>query len=495
MAAARVGLRHRGALHVFAAHRTIRGTLRSMRRFLRLGSCTVLIAMMASWSGQATAQGAPAAPRKDDPFAFFGEIGRVLAVTERLYVEPVERKRLLEGALRGMVEKLDPHSAWLDAKEYRELVEETEGKFGGVGIEVDLRGDVLTVVAPIEGGPAERAGIKSGERILAVDGQSVEMVGLEKMVSRLRGEPGTSVTLLIAPAKPKEPKEKELSKDEPKPAPATTVVVKPRTVQLRREIIHVPSVSKKALAEGVGYIRLKQFQEGTHLEFLRALASLRNEAKQAGRPGPRALLLDLRSNPGGLVDEAVAIADEFLDDGVILTMRARGRITETIVASRGGAAIKLPVVLVMNEWSASAAELFAGALQDPKRAAVVGVDSFGKGVVQTILELPGGTALKLTTARYYTPNGHAVQADGIHPDRVAVATPADPSDVYPIVRERDLPNAMSGDGKQNPVQAPREGYSGQPGEYAVARDVPEDPRKGDDGMLRIAFEELLRRAK
>lgn len=442
--------------------------------------------MLALALAPTTALAAPTGATRgnDDPFAFLGELGRVLAVTERMYVEPVDRKRLLEGALRGMVDKLDPHSAWLDAKEYRELIEETEGKFGGVGIEVDLRGDVLTVVAPIEGGPAERAGIKSGERILAVDGQSVEMIGLDKMVTRLRGEPGTSVSLLIAPAKPKE-KDKEKKE-------GTTVVVKPRTVQLRREIIHVPSVSKKLLAEGVFYVRLKQFQEGTHLEFLRAVGALRTEAKQSGKGEPRGILVDLRSNPGGLVDEAVAIADEFLDGGTVLTMRARGRISEEIVATRGGAVTSVPVVLIMNEWSASAAELFAGALQDPKRAKVVGVDSFGKGVVQTILELPGGTALKLTTARYYTPNGHAVQADGIHPDRVAVAKPTDPADVYPILRERDLPNAMSGDGKQNPTQAPREEYSGQPGEYAVARDVPIDPRKGEDGMLKIAFEELLR---
>lgn len=420
----------------------------------------------------------------DDPFAFLGELGRVVAATERYYVEPVERRQLLEGALRGMVDKLDPHSAWLDTKEYRELVEETEGKFGGVGIEVDLRGDVLTVVAPIEGGPAERAGIRSGERILAVDGQSVDMIGLDKMVTRLRGQPGTSVSLLVAPPAPK--------KDDKKPKEgATAVVVKPRTVQLTREVIHVSSVSKKLLSESVLYVHLKQFQEGTHLEFLRALGALRTEQAKSGKQ-PRGLLLDMRSNPGGLVDEAVAIADEFLDGGTVLTMRARGRITEEIKASGGGAATTLPTLVLMNEWSASAAELLAGALQDSKRARVVGVDSFGKGSVQTILELPGGTALKLTTARYFTPNGHAVQADGIHPDHVAAAKPADPTDVYPIVRERDLPGALPGDGKKNPIEAPREEYTGQPGEYAVARDTPVDPRQGADGMLKIAFEELLR---
>ena len=437
----------------------------------------------------------PGATRgNDDPFAFLGELGRVLAATERYYVEPVGRQRLLEGALRGMVEKLDPHSAWLDTKEYQELVQETEGKFGGVGIEVDLRGDVLTVIAPIEGGPAERAGIKSGERILAVDGQSVELVGLEKMVGRLRGEPGTVVSLLVAPPKPA-PKETKPGAEAPAKPEVAAAIVKPRTVQLTRESIHVSSVTRKRLAEGVFYLRLKQFQEGTHLELLRALAALRAEAKAAGQGEPRGVLLDLRSNPGGLVDEAVAIADELMEGGTVLTMRARGRITEEIVATRGGALTKVPVILLMNEWSASAAELLAGALQDSKRARVVGVDSFGKGSVQTILELPGGTALKLTTARYFTPNGHAVQGDGIHPDLVAAAKAPDPADVYPIVRERDLPGALSGDGKTNPIQAPRQEYPGQPGEYAVARDVPVDPRKGDDGMLKIAFEELLRSSR
>lgn len=456
-----------------------------MRTF---GFALVLMGLaLVARTGAAQPQKSGATRGNDDPFAFLGELGRVLAATERYYVEPVERRQLLEGALRGMVDRLDPHSAWLDTKEYRELVEETEGKFGGVGIEVDLRGDVLTVVAPIEGGPAERAGIRSGERILAVDGQSVDMVGLDKMVSRLRGEPGTSVALLIAP--PAAPRDANKPKDG-----ATAVVVKPKTVQLTREVIHVSSVSKKLLAESVLYVHLKQFQQGSHLEFMRALGTLRTEQAKTGK-APRGLLLDLRSNPGGLVDEAVAIADEFMDSGTVLTMRARGRITEEIKASRGGAASTIPTVVLMNEWSASAAELLAGALQDSKRARVVGVDSFGKGSVQTILELPGGTALKLTTARYFTPNGHAVQADGIHPDRVAAAKPADPADVYPIVRERDLPGALPGDGKTNPLKAPREEYTGQPGEYAVARATPADPRQGPDGMLRIAFEELLRTTK
>ena len=364
----------------------------------------------------------PGATRgNDDPFAFLGELGRVLAATERYYVEPVGRQRLLEGALRGMVEKLDPHSAWLDTREYQELVQETEGKFGGVGIEVDLRSDVLTVIAPIEGGPAERAGIKSGERILAVDGQSVELIGLEKMVGRLRGEPGTVVSLLVAPPKPA-PKETKPGAEAP--AKPEAAIAKPRTVQLTRESIHVSSVTRKRLAEGVFYLRLKQFQEGTHLELLRALAALRAEAKAAGQGEPRGVLLDLRSNPGGLVDEAVAIADELMDGGTVLTMRARGRITEEIVATRGGALTKVPVILLMNEWSASAAELLAGALQDSKRARVVGVDSFGKGSVQTILELPGGTALKLTTARYYTPKGNSLESKGLVPDvKVSSFTP------------------------------------------------------------------------
>lgn len=456
-----------------------------MRRF---GFVLVLTALSLGPSAAAARPAAAPSPTSSgDPFAFLGELGRVLAATERYYVEPVDRRQLLEGALRGMVQKLDPHSAWLDTKEYQELVEETEGKFGGVGIEVDLRGDVLTVVAPIEGGPAERAGIRSGDRILAVDGQSVEMVGLDKMVTRLRGVPGTSVSLLIAPLVPKP----DLTQKPKDPQAPLAIVVKPRTVQLTREVIHVPSVRRKLLAESVLYLHVKQFQAGTHLEFLRALGALRSELAKTGKK-PRGMLLDLRSNPGGLVDEAVAIADEFMDGGTVLTMRARGRITEDIRASRGGAATDIPMIVLMNEWSASAAELLAGALQDSKRARVVGVDSFGKGSVQTILELPGGTALKLTTARYFTPNGHAVQADGIHPDRIAAAKPTDPSDVYPIVRERDLPGALPGDGKTNPTRAPREEYTGQPGEYAVARDTPQDPRRAEDGMLKIGFEELLR---
>lgn len=437
--------------------------------------CASLV--LVGFEAQAAPVNAPA--KKDQPFAFLGELGQVMAATERYYVEPVERQQLLEGALRGMIGKLDPHSAWLDKKEYAELLEDTEGKFGGIGIEVDLRGEQVTVIAPIEGGPSERAGIKSGDRILAVDGQSLEMIGLEKLVSRLRGAPGTKVTLLVIGPAPKANAQKAPKADPPKP----------RTVQITREVIHVPSVSKKLLTEDVLYVRLKQFQEGSHLELVKAVAALRTEL--AGR-APRGVLLDLRSNPGGLVNEAVEIADEFMDGGTVLTMRARGRITEEVRASRGGALLGVPAVVLMNEWSASAAELLAGALQDSGVARVVGANSFGKGSVQTILELAGGSALKLTTARYFTPKGHAVQADGIHPDRVAVAKPEDPSTVLPIVRERDLPGALPGDGTAHADRAPHEDYKGQPGEYAVPRDTPVDPRKGDDGVLKIAFEELLR---
>lgn len=413
---------------------------------------------------------AEATPTEASPYALTGELAKVLVVMEQNYVDPVDRDKAVRGAISGMVASLDPHSHYLSAVEYKEFQGDTEGRFGGVGIEVDARGDEIKVLAPIEGAPAFRAGIKPGDVVAAVDGEGVREAGLEKVIKKLRGAPGTRVRLSVR----------------------REGVRGLLTFELVREEIHVPALSAKRLEGNVGYIRLKQFQDRSHEELVRAAAALRKDGPVAG------VLLDLRNNPGGLVDEASEIADEFLESGLIYSMRRRGETLEEAHAKAGGLFAQVPVVILVNEWSASASELLTGALQDHKRALVVGASTFGKGSVQTILSLPGGAGLKLTTARYFTPSGHAIQADGIHPDVLLESSTRIAADAgAPTLRERDLENHLPAEGPQGgaPV-APRDGgaasIDGGPGaETLLVSEVPTDPTTSKDLALRTGYQ-LLR---
>lgn len=418
----------------------------------------------ATFERPARATGGAAAPvatgESDTPFAVTRKLGQALVLIEKDYVEPVPRQKLLDGALKGMVQNLDPHSSYMDVEEYKAFRSDTAGRFAGVGIEVDVRGDVITVIAPIEGSPAERAGVRSGDRIIMVDAESAADVGFDQIVKRLRGPVGSKVKLVVR----------------------RTGVSEPVTFNLVRESIHVSSIAAKRLEGNVLYLRIKQFQERTHGELLTALAKVR------GPVAPDGIVLDLRSNPGGLVDEALGVADEFLEDGVVYTMRARERILEEGKASAGGALTKPKVVVLVNEWTASASELLTAALQDQGRAKVVGTVSFGKGSVQTITDLPDGSGIKLTIARYYAPSGRAIQAVGIKPDVLLQAS----KEGYPFQREKDLEGHL-------PDSKDRNGISdggaitidATAGEVFVPRDVPDDPRKGKDEYLRVGYETLL----
>jgi carboxyl-terminal processing protease len=352
-----------------------------------------------------------ATTRDESPYAGLGQLGRVLVLVENQYVEPVDHKKMVEGAIKGMVKELDPHSAYMPPDDFRMFQSDTEGKFGGVGIEVDLRDEFITVIAPIEGSPAERAGMRSGDRVISIDGQSVRGEPLDKLVRKLRGVPGSHVKLGV----------RRKGSDTP------------LVFDLVRAEIKVKSVAAKRLAADVLYLRVKQFQEGTHDELLSAIGRVRAEA-----PAPAAgVLLDLRSNPGGLVDEASEVADEFLQGGVIFSTRHRGAVVDEIRARSGGSLTAPPMVVLVNEYSASAAELVAGALQDNRRATIVGAQTFGKGSVQTILELPGGAGMKLTTMRYYTPSGRSIQAQGVSPD-VLIEAARVSEDPLRVTRESDL---------------------------------------------------------
>lgn len=434
----------------------------------RAGLRTVALIGAAFAGGMLSSSLGHATSEDQSPYFPLAQLGRALVLVENHYVDPVERARLVDGAIGGMVSELDPHSAYMPPQDYRIFQGETEGKFGGIGIEVDARGDVITVIAPIEGSPAEKAGIRSGDRIVAIDGEDTGGQSLDKLVRRMRGNPGSHVKLTILRAGEKEPK----------------------MFDLVREVIKVPSVAHKLLDGNIGYVRIKQFQERTHQELLAAAGKLRAESKTP----ISGVVLDLRSDPGGLVDEAAEVADEFLTSGTIYSMRHRGQIIEEAKARGGGAFSDVPVVILVNEYTASAAELVSGALQDNKRAVVVGANTFGKGSVQSIIDLPGGAGLRLTTARYYTPSGHAIQADGIHPD-VLIESTTKAGEARRTTRERDLKGHLVGegealnkpDGGPTVVAAPDGGVdSTQP----VARDVPSDPLQGGDFVLRVGYQIL-----
>lgn len=429
--------------------------------------------VLAAFAGGATASHfANATTQSQSPYAPFDQLARVLVLVENQYVDPTQRTKVTEGAIKGMVAELDPHSAYMSPSEYTAFQEETEGKFAGIGVEVDFRSDYVTVIAPIDGSPAARAGVRPGDQITAIDGRPMRSERLDKLVSLMRGPPGSSVRITLRRAG----------------------VVDPITVTLMREVIRLTSVVGKRLNGNVAYIRLKQFQEGTHDELLRVTAKLRAESK-APLSG---VLLDMRNNPGGLVDEAEAVADELLASGVIYTTRHRGKIVDEAKAHEGGALAALPMVALVNEYSASSAELVAGALQDSHRAKIVGAPTFGKGSVQTIFDLPGGAGVRLTTMRYYTPSGRSIQAEGIRPDVLIQA--AQPSAPGEILRERDLEGHLAAersstlgqpsvqiDQRPNVVvdnsKTPREAFN-------PSREVPPDPTKGDDLALSVGYQIL-----
>ncbi|WP_374729191.1 S41 family peptidase [Natronospira elongata] len=323
------------------------------------------------------------------------EQARLLAeVLERVrqgYVDPIDDEELMEHAIRGMLSSLDDHSGFLDPEEYRQMQDTTSGRYGGLGLEVTQEDGVVTVIAPIAGSPGERAGLKAGDRILSVDGDSLEGMSLDEAVRLMRGEPGSSITLGV------------LSPDKDAP----------RDVELVRERIQTRSVRSRLLEPGIGYLRVSHFRDQVGRQAREAIAELTTE--NGGHL--EGLVLDLRNNPGGILRGAVEISDLFLEEGVIVSAEGRTRSARfSHKASQGDLMLGAPIVVLVNRGSASASEIVAGALQDHGRATVLGSSSFGKGSVQTIMPLSGEAAMKLTTARYVTPLGRAIEKDGVHPD-------------------------------------------------------------------------------
>jgi len=340
---------------------------------------------------------------------------QVFAKIKSDYVEPVSDKELLESAIRGMLSGLDPHSAYLDEEAYKDLRVGTTGEFGGLGIEVGMEDGFVKVIAPIDDTPAQRAGIQSGDLIIRLDDTPVKGMTLGDAVKIMRGKPGTDITLTVV-------REGE---------------DKPLKVVITRAIIQVKSVKSRTLEKGFGYVRISQFQARTG-DTLREVVS---ELKQENAGALQGLVLDLRNNPGGVLGAAVSVSDAFLEKGLIVYTEGRQEDSQLKFKATPVDILKgAPVVVLVNGGSASASEIVAGALQDHRRAIIMGSKTFGKGSVQTIMPMTDKTALKLTTARYYTPSGRSIQAEGIEPDiklQDVKVTAVKPTDVG-FIKEADL---------------------------------------------------------
>ncbi len=355
----------------------------------------------------------------------------VLTLLQQHYVEKINTNEVMIGAINGMLTSLDPHSSYLQPDDFKELQEETKGSFSGIGIEITIRDGILTAVSPIEGTPAFEQGIKAGDQIVRVNGESTKDLTLMEAVKRLRGKKGTEVTITIH-----RPGWQEL-----------------KDFTLVRDDIPLHSVTSMDLEEGISYIRISNFQGTTTRDARRAL-------KKRIKKGPLAgIVLDLRDNPGGLLDQAVKISDIFLDEGIIVSTRGRDADQDMVFeAHRGSDTFMFPMVVLVNEGSASASEIVAGALQDHGRGIIIGTETFGKGSVQTIIPMPSGAGIRLTTARYYTPSGDSIQETGITPDVLVpfqepVETTAEKKNPWNNIREKDLPRHFTnGDKKKDQQQ-------------------------------------------
>lgn len=342
---------------------------------------------------------------------------RGYTLVKQAYVDPVTDKRLMDAAIHGLLSELDPHSAFLDRRDLQQLSEDTSGEYAGIGIQVAEVAGQLRVITPLDGTPAARAGIQPGDVILSIDGKAINRESIDGMVDRLRGPAGSQVSLSIL--------------HDPS--------VAPRQVALTRERIQVTSVRSQLLDPGFAFLRVSEFQQGTAQGLRDAINTLQKQRPLKGA------VLDLRSNPGGLLTAAVGVSDIFLDQGQIVS--TRGRLPQADMqfsATQGDLLNGAPLVVLVNNGTASAAEIVAGALKDNRRAGIIGQRTFGKGSVQSVLPLDDNYAVKLTTARYYTPNGTSIQAEGIRPDIRLADLTISPRETppTPIISEADLPHHL-----------------------------------------------------
>ena len=347
--------------------------------------------------------------REDQHYKRIKTFAESLSLVKKNYVEEVKEKDLVYGAIKGMLSSLDPHSSFMPPEVFNEMKVDTKGEFGGLGIQIGIKDKILTIIAPIEDTPAYRAGVKAGDKIIKIEDESTKDISLHDAVSKLRGKPGTAVTITIV--------RKGLDK--------------PLDITIIRDIIEIKSVKSRVIEDGIGYVKLTQFQQKTASELKKALKNLSKKEINA-------LILDLRNNPGGLLRGAVDVTSQFLPDGkLVVYIKGRdGKKTE--FKTDNGKHFDFPMVILVNEGSASASEIVAGAMQDWGKSIVLGTQTFGKGSVQTVIPLSDGSALRLTTARYYTPKGRTIQTTGITPDIIVKLEAKNGEKTHRVLREKKL---------------------------------------------------------
>lgn len=405
-----------------------------------------------------------------DTYRQLSLFGDVFERVRAQYVEPVTDEQLVENAINGMLTALDPHSSYLDDDDYADMQVQTRGEFGGLGIEVSMENGFVKVVSPIDDTPAYRAGVKAGDYITHLDGEQVMGLTLSQAVDRMRGKVGTVIKLTIAREGADEPLE----------------------INIARDVIRIQSVRSRVEGEDVGYIRVTTFNQNTEEGVKKAIADIKT--KLGGKV--TGYVLDLRNNPGGLLDQAIAVSDVFLDKGEIVSTRGRNeQDTKRDNATPGDMTDGKPIVVLINSGSASASEIVAGALQDHRRAILLGTKSFGKGSVQTVIPLPGHGAMRLTTARYYTPSGRSIQAEGIEPDIAVEQAKIEEIAAKGRTREGDLRGALSNPDKK--TEAPKAPPAPNPTidpsnakEVTADKPAAEDAKDDDYQLLRAI--DLLR---
>ncbi len=398
-----------------------------MRRVAWIGAVMVVL-LLASQMGYT---------KTEDPYSAFKRFSQILHKVESHYVHEVSRDELINGAIKGMLQTLDPHSAYLLPEDFQEMQISTSGEFGGIGIEISVKNSRLTVVAPIEDTPAYRAGIKAGDIILGINGESTQDITIMDAVKKIRGPKGTSVKLTIL---------------HPTETRATTIAIKRDTIPIR-------GAKSEVLEEGYLYLRLIRFNENTSREMQTAIRNYKKKHQLKG------IVLDMRNNPGGLLDQAVSVADTFLSGGNIVYLQGRGEKARKDFDSKNQSTdIKVPMVVLINAGSASASEIVAGALQDHKRAVLLGEATFGKATVQSIIPMADGSGIKLTTAMYYTPGGRSIQAEGIVPDIVLpfiVPEKSGQDKQNMVFREKNLSGHIEGAGEKEAVHSEELGEQAQ----------------------------------
>lgn len=367
-------------------------------------------------------------PEEQLPLEDLRKFTEVFSRIKDAYVEDVSDTQLLESAIKGMLSDLDPHSTYLAPKDYEELEESTSGEFGGLGIEVGMENGFVKVISPIDDTPAQKAGVQAGDLIIKLDEKPVKGMSLEEAVNLMRGKPGTVLTLTIM-------REGESA---------------PIEIDVTRDVIKVTSVKSRMIDNGYGYVRVTQFQAETGRQFLKALSDLEEEHGN----DLDGLIIDLRNNPGGVLQAAVETADALLDEGLIVYTEGRIQSSRLRFSAKPGDVMAgTPIVVLINGGSASASEILAGALQDHERAVVMGTQSFGKGSVQTVIPLDETHAIKMTTARYFTPDGRSIQATGIKPDIEVRPAELKELDSRPFFTEADLSGHLEGENEEEARKA------------------------------------------